>query len=385
MQPDLVDRIQKLLPELTEVRHDLHAHPEIAFDLPRTSELVAERLRSLGLQPRTGVGGCGITAVIPSDGGGAAIALRADMDALPMDEETGLPYASRTPGAMHACGHDGHTAILLGAAAVLAQLRERLPGPVLLIFQPAEEIVRGADAMIQAGALDDPRPAAIFGLHGWPGIPVGTVGLREGPLMASADTWDAVVRGKGGHAAHPEGTNDPIVASAQLITAWQTIVSRRTPAVSSVVLTVTRVEAGSAYNIIPPEARLAGTFRTLSTEMRERVPQLMTEIGSNICRAMGCSLELTVTPGTTVTVNHGGLARHVATVLGEDRVRWVEAPSMGGEDFGRFAEVVPGCFLWLGLGDRPFCHHPSFDFADDALPVGIEVLCRLALHPLPQL
>lgn len=385
MQPDLSDRIRNLLPELIDLRHDLHAHPEIAFELPRTSGLVAERLHALGLEPRTGVGGCGITALIPSDGGGPTVALRADMDALPMDEETGLPYASQNPGAMHACGHDGHTTILLGAASVLSALRERLPGPVLLIFQPAEEIVRGADAMIRDGALDDPCPAAILGLHGWPGIPVGTVGLREGALMASADTWDAVIRGKGGHAAHPEGTNDPIVAAAHLITAWQTIASRRTPAVSSVVLTVTRVEAGSAYNIIPPEARLSGTFRTLSTEMRERVPQLMTEVGSNVCRAMGCTLELAVTPGTTVTVNHAGLTRHVATVLGEDRVRWVDAPSMGGEDFGRFAEVVPGCFLWLGLGDRPFCHHPGFDFADEALPVGIEVLCRLALHPLPQL
>lgn len=374
--------ITALLPTLRELRHDLHRHPEIGFDLPRTAGIVADRLKRLGLDVREGVGRSGIVAMIDSPNAGPVIALRADMDALPIVEATGAAYASETAGTMHACGHDGHTTMLLGAAQALAQERDKLPGPVKLIFQPAEENVEGAAAMIADGAMDNPRPEAVFGLHGWPGLPVGTIGLREGPMMASSDRFDARIVGKGGHAAHPDGGLDPIAIAAHVITAWQTAVTRKLPASSPTVVTVTRVEAGSAYNIVPPHADLCGTWRALTPELRERVPAILREVGEGICSGFGASFELSLIRGTAVTMNDPKLARFVGSVaeeaFGAERVSWVDAPSMGAEDFGQFAAVVPGCFFWLGLGERPFCHSPNFDFADDAMPAGVEMFVRIA-------
>jgi amidohydrolase len=375
------DEIAPLLPELRELRHDLHSHPEVGFELHRTAGIVAERLRGLGLQPKEGVGRTGVTAVIAADKPGPVVALRADMDALPMAEETGLPYASQSAGSMHACGHDGHTTILLGTAAVLARKPELLSGPVKLIFQPAEEGVKGAGEMIADGALDNPKPDAIFALHGWPGIKLGTIGVREGPIMASSDKFDAVVIGKGGHAAHPEGAIDPIVIAAHLIAAWQSVVTRQTRGTDSVIVTVTAIEAGTAYNIIPPEVRLKGTWRTLSPEVRADVPKKLREMGEGICEAFGAKFEFNAMPGTAVTMNHAGLARYVAATareaFGDERVEIADAPSMGAEDFGQFSERVPGVMFWLGLGDQPFCHHPKFDFSDDAIAPGIEMFVRL--------
>lgn len=365
----------QVLAELVDLRHDLHAHPEIGFELPRTSKLVADRLRGMGLDPRVGVG---VTAVIPSTNDGPTIALRADMDALPILEQNGFEYASRSLGAMHACGHDGHTTILLGAAKVLCEQPELLPGPVKLLFQPAEEIVAGAAAMIRDGALENPQAEAIFGLHGWPGIPLGSIGIREGAMMASSDSFDAVIKGKGAHAAHPDGGVDPIAIAAHIITAWQTAVTRRFPATNPVVVTVTKFEAGTAYNIIPQEATISGTFRTLSSEIRERVPDLLLEVANGICGGFGAEFEFSLVRGTEVTVNDPRLAQYVAQIAGEERVRWIQAPSMGAEDFGQFAQVVPGCFFWLGLGDRPFCHSPDFDFADEAIEIGVQMFVDIA-------
>jgi amidohydrolase len=374
----IANQIASLLPGLRELRHDLHVHPELGFDLSRTVSIVRERLMAMGLKPREHVNGSGLTALIGD--GGPVIALRADMDALPILEETGLPYASGAAGKMHACGHDGHTTMLLGAAEVLAKNPPSCT--VKLIFQPAEENVEGAKAMIADGALEDPAPEAVFGLHGWPGLPLGTIGLREGAIMASSDRFDAVVKGKGGHAAHPEGCVDPIVVAAHLIAAWQTIVSRQTSPVDPAVVTVTRMDAGSAYNIIPPEARLCGTWRTVSPALRKEIPLQLDKMGRSLCEAFGATLEFSCIEGTAVTMNDPKLARFVGDTakeaFGEERVRWVDAPSMGAEDFGCYAEKAPGCFFWLGLGDRPFCHNPKFDFADEALPVGIEMFVRIA-------
>jgi amidohydrolase len=370
-----------LLPDLRELRHDLHAHPELGFELQRTAGIVAERLRQLGLEPKEGVGRSGVTAMIAPDKPGPVVALRADMDALPITEETGLPYASQVSGRMHACGHDGHTTILLGAAAVLSERPELLPGPVKLIFQPAEEGVEGAAAMIADGALENPRPDAAFALHGWPGIGLGVIGIRPGPIMASSDRFDAVITGKGGHAAHPEGTIDPIVVAAHVITVWQTIVSRQIRATDPAVVSVTRVDAGTSYNIIPPEVRLSGTYRALSAETRLAIPKKLRELGEGVCKAFGAKLDLTARPGTGVTVNDVGLAGYVADVareaFGEDCLQIADAPAMGAEDFGQIAEKVPGVMFWLGVGDGPFCHSPAFDFPDDAIPLGVEMFVRL--------
>jgi amidohydrolase len=387
MSDNLKQQIRELLPSLIDLRHDLHAHPEIGFDLPRTAGLVASRLRGMGLEPREGIGKSGVTALIESPNHGPAVALRADMDALPVTEETGAAYASTTEGAMHACGHDGHTTVLLGAATLLAREPNQLPGTVKLIFQPAEETAQGARAMIEDGVLENPRPGAIFALHSWPGIAIGKIGLRAGPLLASADLFDAVVTGKGGHAAQPDGAIDPIVVASHVVTAWQTYVSRHTPATEPVVVSVTRFDAGTAYNVIPSQAKIAGTYRTVSETTRAGTPKVLRRIAEGVCSAFGASFELTVHEGTVVTVNDPRLTEHVAAVaheaLGEGSVEWLPMPTMASEDFGYLSAQVPGVFFCLGQGDRPLWHNPKADFADESIATGVEMMVRLARSRVP--
>ncbi len=397
---DLRDRIREQLADLIAIRRDLHAHPELAYQETRTSEVVKRELARAGIEFTAGLaGGTGVLAHLAGGGGSkkdCTIGLRADMDALPIQEENEVGYRSQNDGVMHACGHDGHTTILLGAARVLAsisQSRGGLPRPVTLLFQPAEEGGAGAEKMVADGCLDGsilgPPIGRMFALHGWPREPLGMVGTRPGPMMAAADAFDLVIRGVACHAAWPHVGRDCVVAAAAVVTALQTISSRNVPPLESVVVSVTRIQAGTTYNILPSEARLAGTLRTLEPQIRRLAEQRLGEIAKGVAEAYGCRAELDFQKGYPPTVNHPEaveIFRAVATqALGPDRVIDVEQPVMGGEDFAFYGQVVPSCFFILGLvpeggSGMAELHQPTFDFNDDAIATGVEMFCRLALR-----
>lgn len=380
MTNELRDEIAAVEPDLIALRHDLHRHPELSGREKRTAGRIAEQLRALGLQPRTGVGGHGVVADLDGAAPGPTLALRADMDALPIAERSELPYRSEEPGVMHACGHDGHTTVLLGAAHMLSGRRDRLAGRVRFLFQPAEETVGGAVDMCAQGAMDGVD--AIVALHGWPGLPIGQVGLRIGPMMASADTFDILVRGHGTHAAYPHLGVDPVIAGAEIVLALQRIVSREVDPLESAVLTVARFEAGTAYNVIPETAGLGGTVRTLSPHVRDAMPERIRRIAESVCAASGATCEVVYRHGTAPVVNDAGivaLVRRVAgTALGPGNVIDLAGPSMGAEDFAAYLAHAPGAIFRLGVGDTSALHTPTYDFADGALPVGVELLCRIA-------
>lgn len=396
----LKDVIASDIPELIAFRHDLHRHPELSYEEHRTAGRVCEKLDRLGIAYRAGVAGTGVVAHLPAAGGkgdaGEAVALRADMDALPIREETGRSYASETPGVMHACGHDGHTAILLGAARALSRL-ERRPNPVTFVFQPAEEGGAGGLRMCEEGCLlgEDggglgPRVGRIFGLHGWPDIGVGKVATRAGALLAATDDFLVRVRGTGGHAAYPHAGTDPVVAAAQVITALQTVASRNVGPTDAVVVTVGSVRGGVANNVIPTEVELSGTVRTLRPETRRLARERFYALVEGTASALGCHAEIEWEDGYPVTLNDAGLTEHFFGVareaLGAERVEEVEHPSMGGEDFSYYGRHVPACFFLLGLlppgedaRSAPRLHQPRFDFNDEAIETGVELMCRLAL------
>ena len=396
--PDLSSRIDSVLDELIAIRHDLHAHPELKFKETRTSAVVQQHLADLnipfvtnigGKEPNTGTGVVGhISATVESPG--PCIGLRADMDALPITEISDNPYKSTKEGTMHACGHDGHTAILLGVAKILSQLDHR-PNPVTLVFQPAEEGGAGAEKLIRDGALDGligPPITQMFGLHGWPAEPLGTVATRPGPLLAAADMFTITVHGTQAHAAYPHLGVDPIVASAQIITAVQTIASRTTKPTDSVVVSISTIHAGTAHNIIPPAVQMTGTVRTLSDESRELTNKRLHEIVESTAVALGCTAQIDWIPGYPVTMNDPGQACHVLEIAQNaehcTRTHLVEDPTLGGEDFSFYAQKVPSCFYFIGLANDentpfPGLHTPSFDFNDQTIPLGVEMMCRLAL------
>ncbi len=392
--------IQTELPSLIRIRRDLHAHPELGYEERRTSELVQRELRAAGIEHLAGLaGGTGVLAHLPASRGGAAgaIGLRADMDALPIQEETDLPYRSTCAGVMHACGHDGHTTILLGAARVLARIgaEHGLPRPVALVFQPAEEGGAGAARMIEDGCLDGSRLGApishMFGLHGWPRVPLGVVGSRPGTMLAAADFWDLRFRGVGSHAAFPHIGTDVIVAAAAFVGAVQTICSRNVSPLDSIVVSVTRLDAGTTYNILPGTASLAGTVRTLIPQTRDLAERRLGEIARGIAEAHGVRAELDYKRGYPPTVNDpdmveifNGVAREG---LGKDRLTELPQPVMGAEDFSFYGQAVPACFFILGVvppgsdpGDVPQLHQPTFNFNDDAIATGVEIFVRLALR-----
>ena len=382
--------IKQVTPEAIETRHHLHQNPELSHQEQATSELVAQRLRALGLdEVRTGVGGYGVVGLLRGaangTGNGPTIALRADMDALPILEQGGLPYKSCKPGVMHACGHDGHTATLLGAASALAQLRDKLPGTIQFIFQPAEETVGGATEMCAEGVMNGVD--AIVALHGWPGMAVGQIGVRPGPMMASADTFDITVRGRGAHAAMPHIGIDPIVTGAQIVTALQTLSSREVSPLEPVVVTVAQFHAGTAYNIIPGAAEIKGTVRCLSRELRPLMKEHVERIAAGICQAMRAEYTFGYRFGTPVTINDFGInalvAETGAEVLGAENVVNLESPSMGAEDFAVYLEHAPGAMFRLGVGvDVTPLHTPTYNFADDAVPVGIRMFTNIVLRYL---
>ena len=371
-----------IAPRLTETRQHLHQHPELSDGEAATARLVAERLAALGLEVRTGVGGHGVVGTLRGASPGKTLALRADMDALPIREENPLPYRSQTEGVMHACGHDGHTTILLGTAEWLAAQREQMAGTVRFFFQPAEETGRGAKRMIADGILDGVD--AIAALHGWPPLPVGQIGLRPGAMTASADSFEILIRGKGGHGAYPHLAADPIVAAAQIILALQTLVSRETEPTAPAVLSVTQVQAGTAPNIIPETVRLAGTIRAHSHGVRAALPEQMRRVCEGLCAAFRCRCEVTLSDGNPPVVNDPALTALLSNaagdVLGRENVIPLPQAAMGAEDFAEYLAYVPGVFLRLGLGDPTPLHAPTFNFADAALPVGVQVLTAFAMR-----
>ncbi len=384
------DLLQRIMPEIIQLRHELHAHPEIRFKEEWTSNRIAAFLEEKMIPYDRGfANGTGIVATLRGKTD-RTVALRADMDALPITEETGLPYASVFPGCMHACGHDGHMAALCGAAAILAVMRDQLKANVKFIFQPGEESAGGARLMIRDGALDDVE--AIFGLHGWPDLPLGVVGLRSGALMAGAQDFFVEIEGKGSHGATPHAGIDPLVAAAHVVMALQTIVSRRINPLEAAVVTVGQLHAGSGTNIIPTVARLSGTIRAFQPETMEQLRSHIAEIVTSTARAHQCRAgvlfgdcpypPLINTPTMTALVNNT-----VTELFGKDAIVELDKPVMMAEDFAFYLEKVPGNFFYLGLqkngspsDETPRLHSPRFDFPDDALEPATQLFVAIALR-----
>ena len=388
MKP-IANSIAATADELTAWRRDFHQHPELGYHEQRTAATVAERLNGFGLdEVATGIGGTGVLGVLhgATGAGGESIMLRADMDALPIDEATGLDHASRSPGTMHACGHDGHMTMLLGAARRLAESRA-FDGTVYFCFQPAEEGGAGAKAMLEDGLFERFRPRAVYGLHNWPGLPAGTMGVREGPVMAAGDAFEIRLTGKGGHGAEPQNARDPIVAGAQIVTALQSIVARRVNPQQAAVLSVTSFRAGNAHNVIPGEAVLGGTCRCFDDALYARMVEEMDAISRAIAGAMGIGIEIWRREGYPTVVNDGAEADFVESVMqdvvGEGAVIRDHAPSMASEDFSYFSREVPGAFAVIGNGDSAPLHHPEYDFNDEIAPVGVAYWTRLVERALP--
>ena len=385
----IVNRIAELAPDIAEWRRDLHEHPELLYDVFRTAETVAAKLKEFGCDEIvTGIGRTGVVGVIKGRkrGSGKAIGLRADMDALPITEITGLAHASKTPGKMHACGHDGHTAMLLGAARYLCETRN-FDGDAVVIFQPAEEGGAGGKAMCDDGMMKRFNIGEVYGMHNMPGLPVGEFALRPGPLMAAADKFEIEIVGLGGHAARPHGCIDPIVIGAQIVTAMQAIVSRGVDPLDSCVVSVTRFDAGTAFNIIPQGAKLMGTVRTLKAETRDYAEKRIREIVEGYAKANGATGSVQYERGYPVTMNHEketGFAAGVAKkIVGDAKVTTDAPPVMGAEDFSFMLEERPGAFIFLGNGDTAGLHHPAYDFNDAAIPVGVSYWAKLVETALP--
>jgi amidohydrolase len=370
-------------PEFTTVaasvrdfRRDLHRRPELSGGEHRTHEALCAALRALGFEPLTSPDHTGVVALWEGAEGarGPCVALRADMDALPLRETSGVAWASENDGVMHACGHDGHMAVLLGVARWLSEGKRRFPGPVKLIFQPAEETGLGAPAMIREGVLRAPKVEAIFGLHGWPEIPLGTLAVPDHAVMAAVDNFDLTLRGVGGHGAMPHLVRDPVPAAAALVTSAQTLVSRRASPLDAAVLTFGHIAAGRTYNVVPESCHLKGTLRTLNPDLRKTLMAEFEILAARVSEAHGVKAELSWIEACPATLNDpamAALAREgVRAALGD--VLRDSPPSMGGEDFSYFLQEVPGAYFWLGLGmERGGLHNPRFDFNDEAIATGV--------------
>ena len=386
----VVNRFADLAPAIAAWRRDIHAHPEILFDTQRTSALVAEKLRGFGVDEVVeGIGRTGVVGVIRGRGAGSGrvIGLRADMDALPMPEATGLDYASRTPGAMHACGHDGHTAMLLGAAQYLAETRA-FDGTAVVIFQPAEEGGGGGKEMVEDGLMERFGIERVFGMHNMPGIPLGDFAFRPGPLMASSDNFTIVVTGRGGHGGQPHTTIDPVLAAAQIVTSLQQIAGRNADPLRPVVVSVTSVRSSSnATNVIPESVELLGTARALDDATQDMIEARMGEIVAGVAAAHGATARFEYERGYPVTANAAAetefAARVASDVVGAARVN-AEAPAvMGAEDFSFMLNARPGAFVFVGNGDTAALHHPKYDFNDELIPVGCSYWVRLVETAMP--
>ena len=382
------NRFAELLPEITAWRHDFHQHPELLFGVHRTAARVAELCRGFGCdEVAEGIGKTGVVAVIKgkSDTRGHTIGLRADMDALPIHERTGVPYASKTPGKMHACGHDGHTAMLLGAAKYLAETRN-FDGTVVCIFQPAEEGGGGGLKMVEDGLITRWKIDEVYGMHNMPGIPVGTFAIRPGAMMAAADQFEIVVTGKGGHAAKPHDCIDTTLVAAHIVVAIQTIASRSVDPLKQVVVSVCTVETDStAHNVIPQVVQMKGTVRTLDPEVQDFVEKRLAELVEGTALALGAKAELHYHRGYPVTVNaaeNTGFAADVARAV-SGRVDTGVAPLMAAEDFSYMLNERPGAYIFLGNGETAMVHHPAYDFDDSAIPFGASWYAGMAEARMP--
>lgn len=379
----ILNRAAEMQDEVAEWRREIHQNPELMFDLFKTSALVEDKLKSFGVDEVVpGIAKTGVVGVIKGNGGdGPTIGLRADMDALPINETTGKEWASKTQDKMHACGHDGHTAMLLGAAKYLAETRN-FKGSVAVIFQPAEEGGGGGNVMVQEGMMERFGIEKVFGMHNMPGLPVGSFATRTGPLMAATVEFTITVKGRGGHAAQPHNTIDPIVVGSQIVTGLQQIVSRTTNPVDSLVVSVTKFISGTAYNIIPEDAVIAGTCRYLDKEVGKTAVERLTDVAKNIAAAHGASADVKIDWNYPVTVNHETetvfAADVAAGIAGDANVEREVRPVLGGEDFSYMLEARPGAFIFMGNGDTAGLHHPAYDFNDDAIPHGITYWVKLA-------
>jgi hippurate hydrolase len=390
----LVDSITRFHSELRQIRREIHAHPELGYEERRTSDLVAQKLTEWGIPILRGMGTTGVVGIIKNGAGGRAIGLRADMDALPMQEFNTFPHASRHDGKMHACGHDGHTTMLLGAAHHLSQHRN-FDGTVYVIFQPAEEVGAGAKRMMDDGLFTTCPMDAVFGMHNWPGHPVGTFGVRTGPMMASGNQFEVIIKGKGAHAAQPHNGIDPVMVAVQIAQSWQTIVSRNKSPIDAAVLSVTQIHAGSATNVIPDEASLLGTVRTFTVEVLDLIERRMKEIAEHTAVAFGAQVDFKFKRNYPALVNHQketALAvEAMRSIVGEANVNPQAEPTMGSEDFAFMLQAKPGCYVFIGNGDGKHrdmghglgpcnLHNPSYDFNDELLPIGATYWVRLVDH-----
>ncbi len=381
------DEVADLLPALIALRHDLHAHPELAFAEHRTAATVAAALRELKLEVHEGLGGTGVVGLL-RNGSGPSVGLRADMDALPMQELSGLPHASLHSGVHHGCGHDGHTTMLLGAARQLLRHRERFKGTVVFIFQPAEEGRGGAKAMVDAGLFERFPCDAVYALHNWPDLPLGQAQTRPGPIMAAADRFDITVRGRGGHAAQPQQTPDAILAASQLVTQLNTIVARRIAPGESAVLSVTRIEGGHSHNVLPAEVQITGTVRSFDPVAQDRIEAALRDCAAGVALGSGTEIAVSYTRYYPATINSAAEVELALAAAAEAGLQASLAPrpAFTSEDFAFMLRARPGAYLWLGQGhagdSRPL-HHPGYDFNDAALPLGIRWFVAVVRQALP--
>ena len=389
------NEIVNIIPEVMTWRHELHAHPELGYEEKWTSDFIVTKLESFGIEVHKGLGKTGVVGVLKGlkanqgGGGNKAIGLRADIDALPMTEENNFSYKSKFDGCMHACGHDGHTAMLLGAAKILS-LNNDFDGTVYFIFQPAEEGGGGGLAMIEDGLFEQFPMDSVWGMHNWPGMDEGSVAVHKGSVMAAADRFEVTVNGNGGHAAMPQATNDPVLATTAIVQALQQIVSRKQNPLDAVVVSVTQINAGSGFNIIPQVTDFIGTIRTVNPDTRINVHKQFKDICEATALAYGCTADVSVVKGYPVTVNNIESSEKAievtSSIFGSSSVKTNMAPSMGAEDFAYMLEKTPGAYIWLGAGEgKSGCmlHNTKYDFNDNILPLGIKYWEQLVKSELP--
>lgn len=380
--------IEKNIDKVIAIRRDIHENPELGMEEFKTSAKVAEELEKLGIETQRNIGGTGVVGLVKGNAPGKTILLRADMDALPLDENTDLEFKSKVPGKMHACGHDVHTSILLGTAMVLSELRNEIKGNVKLVFQPAEECnpTGGARYMIEDGVLENPEVDAALALHVWD-LPLGQVALKSGPIMAQSDRIFITIKGKSSHGAQPHEGIDAIVAAAHVITALQTIVSRKIDPMDSAVVSIGKINGGSRYNVIADIVNMEGTVRLFDAKVASVIPDMIKDIVVNVCNAFGCEHEFQYVNGYSLTINDNAMTEKAKNsfikVLGEENVIIVQRPASGGEDFSEFAKCVPSVFYWLGIRsdinkDRCVIHNPNFLVDERAIPIGIKTMCAAA-------
>jgi amidohydrolase len=389
---DFMAKAEALRQQLIAWRRDFHRHPELGFEEHRSAGIIADRLRELGYQVQAGIAHTGVVGLLEGPKSGPVVMVRFDMDALPITEENKVEYASQTPGKMHACGHDAHMAIGLGIATLVAQQQQRMNGTLKLVFQPGEEGMNGAEAMVKEGVLENPCPDVFLATHVWNEKPVGTIDATPSAIMAAAEKWECTIRGEGGHGALPHQATDPIVASAQTVTALQTIVSRNISPLETAVVTVGSIHGGDAFNVIPPQVELSGTIRTYNPKVREKVLQRLHEIVEGIAAACGAEAILEIVPLTPAVINDAQITEVVRAaaeiVVGPENVHSGER-TMGSEDAAFFMEKIPGSYFFLGSANAEHGlsaphHNPHFDFDEAVLPIGVAVMMQALAHYLLQ-